>query len=654
MQVAQFRAITKEAPLFYATLWLTLAYLAYVFWPTTPVWLVLPPILFVTPVCCLRSLHYWRIQDAPIEADEAARRLQKMTVVIRLTMMLSSAWVLMLAQYGDDLQHVHILCFVILQSLFCTLGLLHIPKTALQVQACFVPVVFYLLLFGSGALIFATIAYLVLAMVAGFLTLMYSDIFMSRILQHHRLEQLNNENLRLANTDILTGLPNRRNFFDELTKAFDARNAGEDMLHLAFIDLDGFKPVNDTYGHPTGDAVLTEVGRRLAAFSSRGDPARLGGDEFGLLFRGTKENALAFVEDVCASLKRPYAIAGGIVHLGATAGLASADDAQGRAALLIEIADYALYKGKAKGRGTVVHFDGALEKALHRRGLIEQALRGGNLENELFLNFQPVIALETRRAVGFEALARWNNPILGAVPPSEFIAAAEACEMVSHLTKILFRKALAVASTWPSHLSLSFNLSAHDVVRPEMANALAAIIMESGVNPRRVILELTETALIRDFSKAQTTLEALKPLGVSFALDDFGTGYSSLSYVHKLPIDRLKIDRSFVADIEQNESGRKVICSVIGLAASLNLQCVVEGVETLEQVALLNELGCELVQGYWFGKPLVEQDVLPWLATVGAPGQASALTLQPAHSLEIPARCFEESPSPALRDEAFT
>lgn len=611
MHVAQFTAIAKEAPLFYGMLWVNLAYLTFVFWSVAPDWLVLPPLILATPICLGRSLSYIRLARTDLEPEDARRRLVLMSRIIRLVMLGSAAWVIALAQFGGDFERLHIICFVVLQSLFSVFGLIHVPRTALHIGLTFMPVALYFVVFGSPTLVAVALVYTLMGGVTVFLALIYSEVFFSRVLQNARLRELSAENLRLANTDLLTGLPNRRCFFERLDEAFVRRD--ETDLHLGLVDLDGFKPVNDTYGHPAGDAVLAEVGRRLGALGSDCVAARLGGDEFGVLFRGDRASALARAEAILAGLQEPYHVGSGTARIGATIGIASASDAEAGVAEFMEIADYALYRGKATGRGNVVIFDEEMLQSLRRRVHIERALRTVDLDSELFVVFQPIVSAGSGRTIAFEALARWRSPTFGLVPPDEFIAVAEACETISVLTEILFRKALAAATRWPPTIDLSFNLSAYDLVNPCMATLLAEIIRESGIAPSRITFEITETALVRDFAKAQVTLNALKASGVTLALDDFGTGYSSLSYVHRLPIDALKIDRSFTASLVQETACRDIVQSIVGLARNRRLRCVAEGVEEWEQIAQLKALGCDLLQGYGLSKPLPEAEIDAYL-----------------------------------------
>ena len=246
---------------------------------------------------------------------------------------------------------------------------------------------------------------------------------------------------------------------------------------------------------------------------------------------------------------------------------------------------------------------------------VERALLSANLENEFAVFFQPIINLPTDSIVAFETIARWKSPRLGAVSPAAFIPAAERCGLVNELTRILLDRALSVASGWPDRIKLSFNLSAQDISTPTGGLGLIAQIMESGTDPKRIDFEITETATIHDFDRAAAAIRALKALGVSISLDDFGTGYSSLSHLQRLPLNQIKIDRSFVSNIEGSPVNRMIVKSLINLCADLNFGCVAEGVETVMQLDVLRQLGCPKAQGYYFGHPMPDEDATALIRT---------------------------------------
>ncbi|MER2264910.1 putative bifunctional diguanylate cyclase/phosphodiesterase [Methylobacterium oxalidis] len=485
--------------------------------------------------------------------------------------------------------------------------LLHVRSAALIAVAVSVPASLFVLATGNGIVRAIAVAFLLLAAATAHLAFTDHRVFASLVRQTSEVRRLVDDNLRLASDDRLTGLPDRRSFFAHLEAALGARVRNGHEVAVGLIDLDGFRSVNDTYGHTAGDALLREVGRRLQAFrSGTVFVARLGDDEFGFVVSGPAGStpAAELGAALHAGIARPIRLAEGTVHTGASIGFAAALPSEAEPERLIERADSALCHAKQTARGTTVVFPADFDQALRRRDLIEQALRQADLGAELTVLMQPLVDVVRNRVVAFEALARWYSPILGAIPPSEFIAVAETADLMQPLTEVLLAKALAPVRDWPEEIGLSFNLSARDLVSPNLVGRTARIIAESGVAPSRITFEVTETALISDFGQAKASLDGLKLVGCRIALDDFGTGFSSLSYVHRLPLDRLKIDRSFTSELETVPVCRDIVGTVVLMSRNLGLACVAEGVESAGQAAVLRALGCETMQGYHFHAPM--------------------------------------------------
>jgi diguanylate cyclase (GGDEF)-like protein len=439
-------------------------------------------------------------------------------------------------------------------------------------------------------------------------------------------QRLSDDNYRLANLDSLTGLPNRRSFFSLLRALAEHALATGGGFNVGLIDLDGFKQVNDIYGHTCGDLVLKEVGTRLLSIGETSvNFARLGGDEFGVLVRDRLSNdeLLELGQRICDALSQPYRVADKVADLSGTIGWAAFPEAGATVAQVFERADAALYVGKENRRGRPVIFSTEHETQMRRLSLVTQELRHADLETELFLEFQPIYCLLTRRPIGLEALGRWHNARLGMVRPEEFIRIAERTDVILSITDVLLRQALAEVAHWPSELYLSFNLSAVDISTSARARRLIDSVAASGVVPHRVMFEITETALTRDFEQAHHAITMLKEAGCRVSLDDFGTGYSSLSYVHRLPFDAIKIDRSFVTDVDTNSASKKIVKSVIDLCRNLRLECVVEGLETPSQAAVVKALGARAVQGYLFSLPMRASAVDTYLLTEVARAHAA-------------------------------
>ena len=407
----------------------------------------------------------------------------------------------------------------------------------------------------------------------------------------------------LAATDMLTSLPSRRRIFDEI----DAEVGNGHPFWLGLIDLDGFKAINDAYGHALGDELLEAVAARIRnLLTAETRFGRLGGDEFAWLLPG--ELSRAEVEeaarDLIMTISQPYLVAGRQVCVGATIGFCHSPTMARGSAEVYENADYALYAAKDSKRGDVLVFSAAHQLAMSDTSALERALREADMEAEFRVQFQPQYSIASGRIVGFEALARWESPALGRVPPDMFIPAAERSGKIIELTPALLKKALAEAVSWPEDVSISFNLSANDLADPSMAPSLLAAIAASGLSPTRVQFEITETSVMRDVARSKAVLEKLAAAGCSIALDDFGSGYSSFGYLNQLPLHTLKIDRSFIRQITTNPISLEIVAGMLRLSRTLGLTCVLEGVETEEELAILRPLGADVIQGYLFGRPM--------------------------------------------------
>jgi diguanylate cyclase (GGDEF)-like protein len=417
----------------------------------------------------------------------------------------------------------------------------------------------------------------------------------------------------LAHNDALTGLPNRRSFFAEL----EGRLRTGEPFDLGLVDLDGFKPINDVYGHAAGDAVLIEVGKRLRAACPDADAviARLGGDEFALILPKHRSKAAlqAMGRQICDGLRQPFYLGGATASLSGSIGIVRGGSERVSGTLLLERADYALYRAKADARGEIVIFDGRHEDEMRDFNRVDAALRNADLNAEMHIVFQPQYDLRTQRTVGFEALARWTSPQLGNITPDVFILAAERSGMIGKLTEILLRKALKAVREWPEDLFVTFNLSTRDLHSRRAIDAIREIVLSSGVAASRIEFEITETAMMTDFDQALKALNTLKELGVRIALDDFGSGFSSFGYLHRLPIDTLKIDRSFITQIASSQT-RMIVKTMIDLCGNLGLEHIVEGVETEAECAALREINARYVQGYLFARPMRPEAVPGYLA----------------------------------------
>lgn len=428
-----------------------------------------------------------------------------------------------------------------------------------------------------------------------------------------------------AHHDALTGLPNRRIFFAELEDLLQA--PAPQPFALAIIDLDGFKPINDLYGHRVGDRVLSEVGERLKqVFRTQYMIARLGGDEFSVLFtRPLSDEELSVIcRDVIAALQKPLLGTGSQLTVSASIGIARYPDHGQKVTEIYEKADHALYVAKSSNRGDVVIFNDRHEMDIRNSVRLERALKSADLENELYVVFQPQVDTVNDRIAGFEALARWESPELGLVSPGIFIPSAERCGMIETVTEIVLRKILATIDELPAEASVAINLSAHEVTSGRSADRILGIVQQSGVDPRRLEFELTETAIMTDFETACASLRKLSDIGCRIALDDFGAGYSCFNYIHRFPLDKIKIDRSFVSSLTEGAIGYDIIRAIVGLCRNLGYDCLVEGVETAEQLDAVKASGARFVQGYYFSRPIGLREVAHFVERFEAAAAANA------------------------------
>lgn len=417
----------------------------------------------------------------------------------------------------------------------------------------------------------------------------------------------------VARTDALTGLHNRRGLYEQLRTALAGAGRSGGAVALLLCDLDRFKGVNDAHGHTAGDHLLQLVAARLRnAAGDGGVIARLGGDEFALVAAPEAANSPGPVSEAAAQLARriiavlgqPFALPDGVVaQIGVSIGIALARPEDGSADALVRRADVALYRAKADGRSRFHFFDPGLDAHIQARALLEGELRHAVAHDLLLPHFQPLVDLATERLIGFEMLARWPHPTRGMIAPGEFISIAEDIGLVGPMTECLLRRACRAAAAWPSDTFVACNLSPLQLRDRDLPATVQSILIETGLPAHRLELEITESALVGDIDLAQDLLGKLKALGVRLALDDFGTGYSSLRHLQLLPIDKLKIDAGFVRAMVSDVESRKIVAAVIGLSHSLGLVTVAEGVEDEGTAALLRDFGCDVGQGWLYGRP---------------------------------------------------
>jgi len=433
----------------------------------------------------------------------------------------------------------------------------------------------------------------------------------------------------LAHFDVLTELPNRLLFTSRLEHAVEQARRHGRHIALLFLDLDRFKTVNDSLGHPAGDELLIAVAQRIRTRLRDEDTlARLGGDEFVILLEQLDEAQMAAIvaQDVLRELAAPVQLSGGHeVFIGASIGISLFPDDADNAMRLVSSADAALYQAKEQGRNTYRFYTEALTTAANEHLALETRLRRGLERGEFVLHYQPLIDAHSGRPIGVEALVRWQPPGEALVPPDKFIPIAEETGLIVPLGEWILRTACAQARAWLdaglAPLVMAVNLSGRQFQAADMAELVRAVLLDTGLPARFLELELTESVIMEQADQAIATLDALKSLGVRLAIDDFGTGYSSLAYLKRFPIDKLKIDRSFVDGLADDSNDREIAATIIAMARSLNLEVLAEGVETEQQLAFLRLYGCDQYQGYLFSKPIPADEIERWLPSFVHPAR---------------------------------
>lgn len=600
-------------------------WLAMTHWSVAPIWVTLIYPAVMTAYMGQRifiSLKRWNARPGRAELERWHGKIKFVTVV---STGLFTLWMLSFFPYGDpDLQVqtlfvIAVMFFVIIFTLM-NLRKMMILSTLLangiylayfynynQQQFLFVAV--FLALVSCGMVLVLNMQYL------DFVKLIHTSKDLkaqAEELERKQVEtwELSEQNYHIANHDSLTGLPNRRCFLAELDKRFETAKVAGTPLVLCIFDLGGLRTINEIYGVKIGDEVLLEVARRLdQKLSSQSFSARLAGDEFAILANNGDFDlpwAKAFFRDMFAE---SFSLPETQVRLSYHAGLARLHEAVASPIVLLEKAVYAQQLGKRNKNDPVVLFDADHRAQMTLNTRIAQALRSPAIVDEMSVAYQPIVEIESNRIIGVECLARWNNAELGSVPPGSFIPIAEQSGVINRLTLDLLIKALVAAANWPDDLRIAFNLSATNLSSRGFAVTFLELLKEHRFNPARLTCEVTETSVLWDFTEAQKTIQILKEAGIRLSLDDFGTGYSSLSHIHNLPLDCLKVDRSFVSGIRPETTGYGIVKSMIALCRDRGILCIVEGVETRAELEVLKNLGARYVQGYLYSKPLAREDL---------------------------------------------
>ena len=416
-----------------------------------------------------------------------------------------------------------------------------------------------------------------------------------------------------ALTDELTGLPNRRLLSDRLTQTLAIAKREQNLVAVLYVDLDGFKLVNDSLGHTVGDTLLSLVGERLQERIRHSDTlARVGGDEFMVVLTKltSRDDAARVAKSLLDVLAKPFLIEGNEITISASIGISLFPGDGAEAADLLQHADSAMYTAKRNGKNQMMYYTTELGSEVRERLSLENQLRGAITRGEISVHYQPEFDIITGRLIRFEALARWTHPTLGTISPDKFIPIAEETGLIIPLGAHILERACCEAVRWQlisqEPVQVAVNVSSLQFMRDTFVEEVTAILKRTGLDPRLLQIELTESVMLSGPERAAETMKILRGLGIGIAIDDFGTGYSCFSYLPRLPFNALKIDRSFVNELESRVETKAMIQSLVALARNLSMQVIVEGIETHEQLALIRKLGGNEVQGYLLGRPTPE------------------------------------------------
>jgi diguanylate cyclase (GGDEF)-like protein len=411
----------------------------------------------------------------------------------------------------------------------------------------------------------------------------------------------------LANVDVLSGLPNRGRVRQLLGDSLRVATTGNVPCAIMFLDLDGFKPVNDTFGHPKGDAVLRAVAKRLVdEVGPDGHVGRMGGDEFAIVIADgqSRKRVEQLADRIIVAIKEPYIVDQTEIRIGVSIGGAFGPIDGATVDDLILKADLALYQAKAAGRGCARYFSSELQSEQDDRVRLEGDLRQAVAADQFHLVYQPLIDAKTQTLIGFEALIRWNHPQRGLVPPNVFIPVAEESGLMPTIGEWVIYEACKAAASWPEPITVALNISPKQITSPALPNIVSEALARFKLPGNRIELEVTEGVFLGDNGSTLDVLKRLRALGVGIALDDFGTGYSSIGYLNKAVFHKLKIDGSFVREAGSRPENVAIIQSIVQLAKSFRMSITAEGVETAEDFERMRDLGCDIIQGYLFGRPL--------------------------------------------------
>lgn len=579
--------------------------------------------------CGLVRLLQWYGASRKPTHDEMVRRMAQTVLFAAIVCIAVCARCVHLLMTGDTASHMAVMLFGGLTAIGVSYGLTALPAAGrIPLLLIILPVSTIAALSGDAQFAWAGFGLVVVSALTMRLLSMHNmhltDLIRSRsTIEHQQIlaECAHQEAVVAATTDFLTGLPNRRAFVAAIESAI--ANKEGNAFALGLLDLNRFKAINDTFGHEAGDQLLQRVAERLLAEAGgSGIVARLGGDEFGILLPGvhSARDAWAAGAQILNVVNRPVTINNREFEVSACCGLAlSQDTDQASPSRIMADADLALYQAKDSASAHLAIFERRMEAPRRRRLQIERALRVPGIENALHLVFQPIVDLSSGRIIAHEALARWTDPELGPVAPSEFMPIAEQLNLIDGINSHLMALAFEQARAWPTDIKLSFNLSALQLCSSEFAAKVLEELGKAGIETARLQVEVTETALLADFERARHNLTNLSKAGVTIVLDDFGAGYASIGYLRELRFDQIKLDGALVTAAQDSTDGRRLLGAVIGLCEMLGVSSVAEHIESEELLNLVMRLGCRAGQGFWLHRPVAAQALQGLNCLLGRP-----------------------------------
>ncbi|MEE4339353.1 putative bifunctional diguanylate cyclase/phosphodiesterase [Erythrobacter sp.] len=609
--VENFKNLCKQIPLLYAAALVNLIglHIATDGQDLTP----FSAVNFLTALLAWRMTVWIFFQRDSDDFDEIAPKLITTVVLTVVQCIGFSIWALSLIDGHPD-KAISIVLFSILAALGAAYGLSSFPRAAMvPLTILGLPMAIRLLFIKDAETTGMGISLLLVILLLMRLLQTHSGVMAELVTSRLAVAKERNRAIsaevaaiKRADEDSLTRLANRSRMFREIERTMVQGPPEGGGSLVAISDLDGFKAANDVFGHAAGDAILKTYASRLReAFGDRALVARTGGDEFVLFWRDglTRTEIEAIGHEICRLASVPIDWKGKHLHVGASCGLTEAGPLSETVSEFLRQADSALYRAKARGRGVWQIYDHGLLELDQRRAGLERILLNRENYGEMTVEFQPIVCLDTNSTVYAEALARWNSPGFGFIPPDEFIPVAEQLGAITELNGVLLREAANLASSWPVDLGVSFNLSALEISERGSSIRLLGLIESAGISPGRIQFEVTETAFLADLSTAKQELERLREAGCMIALDDFGSGHASVSYLRDLVFDVVKLDGSLTAEIEYSDRSRQILLGLIDLCHATGAKCVAEHVETLEQLMLIKAMGCDFAQGYYLGRP---------------------------------------------------